>query len=278
MTTTGTAEPYDVEGASPGFRQLLEKFTRASIETRHSRPARLDVPYGPGAAEQLDIFLTKTPNAPIVIFLHGGGWCASSKGDRSFPAEVFGPAGAIWISMEYPLAPGANLDEMVQSVRRGIAWVHGNAASFGGDAQRIHLCGNSAGGHLVGMALGTDWPAWGMPADAIKGATTISGVFHMTPLMKSLANGWLHMDLDMATRNSPIFNLPAKSCPLLCTVGTDEPVEFIEQSEAFVAAWRHKGYPASFLPMEGKHHFSIIAELGHLESPLVKAIFEQVGL
>lgn len=284
---------YDVEGASPGFREFLKEYSDASRHTRATWPSRLDLPYGQGAAERLDLFLPKQGAlegaaldvsrarslAPVIIFVHGGGWRASSKEDRAFPAEVFCTAGAVWISLEYPLAPAASLDEMVTSVRRGIAWVHANAMAFGGDPGDIHLCGNSAGGHLVAMAVGTDWVrGYQLPADLIKSVTTLSGVFQMLPLVDCSANDWLKMGIQDAVRNSPAFNLPAQGCPLLCAVGADEPPEFIWQSETFAEIWANAGHPARFLRMEGRHHFSIIGELGNATSPLVAAMLAQMGL
>ena len=41
--------------------------------------------------------------------------------------------------------------------RNGNAWVYRNAASFGGDAERLYVCGHSSGGHLAGVLLTTDW-------------------------------------------------------------------------------------------------------------------------
>ncbi|HVL56273.1 MAG TPA: alpha/beta hydrolase [Burkholderiaceae bacterium] len=274
------AAPYDVEAASPGFREHLQRYSVASRETRARWPARLDVRYGDGAAERLDIFLTdRSAAAPIVVFLHGGGWRGSSKEDRSFPAETFCPAGAIWISMEYPLAPAASVDQMVESVRRGIAWVHRNAHTFAGDRDRIFVCGNSAGGHLAAMAMVTDWSTgWHLPESPIRGATTISGVFQMTPLRHGHANTWLKLDVDSAVRNSPIFNLPARGSPLLCVAAANEPPEFREQSEVFAAVWRNRGFAGEYLLMPDVDHFSIIGELGKPASRLVSAMLRQMGL
>lgn len=278
MTQGMQHRPFDIEGASPGFRDDLKRYSGASAATRARRPCRLDVAYGDGPAERLDIFTTQRPRAPVVVFIHGGGWRASSKSDRSFPADVFCEAGAVWVSLEYPLAPGATLDEMVASVRRGIAWVWRHAETFGGDPARIFVCGNSAGGHLTGMALGTDWPALGVPADVIKGATTVSGVFEMVSHMNSPANDWLRLDLDAAVRNSPLYNLPRSGCRLICAVGSDEPPEFIEQSQVYASAWRNRGFECRYLHVTGKHHFSIIGELGRRESELLAALFGQIGL
>jgi arylformamidase len=271
--------PYDIEATVPDFRDYLARYTEASARTRTTWPSRLDASYGSGPAERLDIFLAETPRAPVVVFLHGGGWRGSSKEDRAFPAETFCPAGAVWISQEYPLAPAASLDAIVEAVRNGLAWVFRNAATFGGDPDRLFVCGNSAGAHLAAMALVTDWGARsGQPADLVKGATLISGVFDMTPLMQTAANGWLKLDRAAAVRNSPIFSRPAADVPLICAVGTDEPPEFVEQSRSFAAAWQGHGRPVHYMPVAGHHHFSIIGELGRRDGALVPAMLAQIGL
>jgi arylformamidase len=269
--------PYAVEAATPEFASYLKRYSAESRRVQASRRCRLDVAYGDAPAERLDIFPADAEGAPIVLFLHGGGWRGSSKGDRSFPAEVFCPAGVAWISMEYPLAPAASLDEMVSSLRKGARWVARHAASFGGDAQRIHVCGNSAGAHLAAMLLATDRSGDGLAPGTIKGGTFVSGVFDMVPLLESGANDWLKMDIDVAVRNSPIYHVPVHGCPIVCAVGADELPEFVEQSRNFAAVWRSHGHPATFTACAGLHHFSVIGELGSAGSTLVRAMLEQIG-
>jgi arylformamidase len=268
--------PYAVEQATPGFMDWIRKFDAESKRVQGSRRCRLDVSFGDTPAQSLDVFPADVENAPIVVFLHGGGWRGSSKGNRSFPADVFCPAGVTWISMEYPLAPAATLDDMVSSLRQGLAWVAHNAKSFGGDASRIHLCGNSAGGHLSAELIATDWTRFGLPADLVKGGTFISGVFDMIPIMHSGANEWLKLDLDTAVRHSPIYDVRGGACPIVCAVGGDELPEFQQQSRNFAAVWRARGNAAEYLPCAGEDHFSIIAQLGDAKSELVRAMLGQV--
>ncbi len=66
---------------------------------------------------------------------------------------------------------------MVAQLRRAIRWVYRNAASFGGDAERIFVAGHSSGGHLAGVLLTTDWRQEGLPSDVLKGVISISGIW-----------------------------------------------------------------------------------------------------
>ena len=74
-------------------------------------------------------------------------------------SETFVDAGAHFVSLDFNNAPevNGNLMIMADQVRRAIAWVGKNAASFGGDADRLYVSGTSSGGHLAAVALTTDW-------------------------------------------------------------------------------------------------------------------------
>ena len=72
---------------------------------------------------------------------------------------MFVNAGAHYVALDFISVKeaGGDLSVMAAQVRRGIAWVYKNAASFGGDPDRIYIGGHSSGGHLCGVALVTDW-------------------------------------------------------------------------------------------------------------------------
>jgi arylformamidase len=71
------------------------------------------------------------------------------------------------------------LDPMVDQVRRAIAWTYRNAKGFGGDPKRLYVSGRSSGSHLGACAAITDWQAFGLPADAVKGYVLQSGVYDL---------------------------------------------------------------------------------------------------
>jgi len=264
------ARLYNPELGVTDAAACRERYAAESQLVRTRLKSRLDVAYGAGPDQRLDAYLTDQPRAPILAFIHGGGWRGSNKDERAFPALPLTRAGAIFISIEYPLAPGVTLDEMVRQVSESITWVHRNAEALGGDPGRIHLAGNSAGGHLGALLLAAD--------HAIAGAALISGVFDMRPIRFTSYNEALRLDEATAARLSPLLHLPEHGCPLIVAVGRDETAEFIRQSVEYFEAWIERGFHGELMVMPQLHHFSIIGELGNPASPLFQAILNQMGL
>ena len=72
---------------------------------------------------------------------------------------------------------------LADQVRRAVAWVYQNAASFGGNPNRLYVSGVSSGGHLAGVVLTTDWQKdFGLPADTLKGRLCGSGLYELHPV------------------------------------------------------------------------------------------------
>ncbi len=91
------------------------------------------------------------PPAPILVYVHGGGWGAGTVRDRESDMRWFADRGYLVISVEYSLSSAnQHLWNTVQpQVSCALAWINGNAARFGGDPSRVVLWGESAGGNLV---------------------------------------------------------------------------------------------------------------------------------
>lgn len=274
------AQQYNVEALVPDWGEYMARYAAESERVKATMPGRLDVAYGPHELQKLDIFAPEGAGSPIQLYIHGGGWRASDKAGRAYPAEPFVAAGAVWAPINYRLAPDASLDEIVHDVRQAVAWVYENAAGFGGDRERIFVSGNSAGGHLSGTLMMEGWEReFGLPQGVVKGACAISGVFDMTTLMKAAANEWLAMDSDTALRNSPIRHLPASGGgPLIVAYGAVESDAFKFQSREYAAAWGARGYPVRELELADHNHFSIMGELAHEGGELFDAMLRQMGI
>jgi arylformamidase len=270
---------YNNRAKVADFADYLARYARESEATRRALRCRLDVAYGTKPGETLDVFPAPGSGpAPIHVFIHGGYWMALDKREFSFVARGLQPAGAAVVVINYALIPTVDMDELVRQCRASIAWVHANAGSFGGDRERIFVSGHSAGGHLTAMQLAADWPAFGLPAEPIKGGCAISGLHDLDPIRLCYLNDTLKLTPEEARRNSPIYLAPRTRAPLLIPVGGDEGPEYHRQTETLAAVWGKYGVPCEVLDMAGINHFSIVSQLEDPASELSRAIQRQMGL
>src|SRR5277367_162468 len=150
---------YDQTAYAPMIRQFNRRYASISETTRKRLGAPKRFAYGPTPVEGLDLFPARSANAPIFVYVHGGAWLRGTAKDYAYPADLFVNAGTNYVVLDFIPVDAANGDlrTMADQVRRGIAWVYKNAASFGGDTKRFYVGGHSSGGHLAGVALVTDW-------------------------------------------------------------------------------------------------------------------------
>ena len=253
-------------------------YADASAATRARLDPVLDVRYGSGEKEALDIFPADAPNAPVHLFIHGGYWRAMDKSNYSFIADVFHPAGATTVLVNYDLCPTVTLDTIVAQTMRCIAWTFRNIAQYGGDPNRLYVSGNSAGGHLTAMALAHDWEAEGLPDDIIKGAIPVTGVFDCEPVPDITVNELVRLDRETARRLSPLRNPPRRALPVLVAVGGAEPRLWIGMSKDYAALCREHGLECEYMELPGHDHFDIARAVGDAESPLAQAMLRMMGL
>ena len=273
---------FNPRAVARNLDERLAASAAASAETRARLDCVLDVRYGPGEKETLDIFPAAGSGAgrgaPVHLFIHGGYWRAMDKSDYSFIADAFQPAGATTVVINYDLCPTVTLDTIVEQSNRSIAWTWRNIAQYGGDPERLYVSGNSAGGHLTAMALAHDWEAEGLPADIIKGAAPITGVMDCEPVLDITVNEEVRLEPEAARRLSPLRNPPRRALPLLVAVGGAEPRLWIEMSEDYAALCRKHGIDCEYMEMPDHDHFDISRAVGDPESPLARAMLRMMGL
>jgi arylformamidase len=269
----GLDAQYFLRARVPEHPEYFRRWAEDSAAVRRARPCQLDIPYD---GERLDLFPAERRPAPCLLFIHGGYWQALDKSDFSFLVPAFQDAGVAVAVVNYTLAPKAGMDEIVRQNRAAVAWLQRNAREYGLDPARIHVAGHSAGGHLTAMVLATDWSAFGLDRDPVRGACAISGLYDLEPIRLCYLNDVLGLDTVGAERNSPIHHLPKQSPPLILSVGTGETDEFLRQQEAFAAAWRAAGLALEVADQSGDHHFAVVERLGESQGPLHRAVMRQI--
>lgn len=253
---------YHTRAAIPEHPQILQYWTDASKATRGRLRGKLDLRYGEGTKETLDLFPAAAPDAPVLIYIHGGFWRALDKRDHSFVAEPFVAAGASVILPNYALVPYASIAQIVQQMVKAVAWVWREAEALGVDRRRIALAGHSAGGHLAAMLLACDWRAVErrMPAQPLRGALALSGIYELEPLRHA---PFLAPDLQLteatALQLSPAW-MPAPPGPLLALVGGEESAEFQRQNALIRERWGEAAVPVCE-SVPGRHHMNVLHEL-----------------
>jgi arylformamidase len=250
---------YDQSAYAPLNRQFTERFTSDSEAAR----ARLGQPdrraYGPSQYERLDIFRTYRANAPVFILVHGGAWLRGHASDYHCYAENFIRNGAHYVALDFIQADQANGDirTMSEQVNHAVGWLYANAASFGGDPERLYICGQSSGAHLAGVALTTDWRALGLPANVLKGGLLQSGMYEMRPVRLSARSNYVKFDDAMEAAMSSQRHIGNIVAPIAVMYGTFETPEFQRQNREFAAAAKAAGKPVSLTVVPNHNHYMI---------------------
>jgi arylformamidase len=273
-------DAYDQAVYAPNRDIVIKRCVRNSELAR----ARLGAPkrfsYGPTSFEGLDVFTAKTPNAPIMIYVHGGSWRVGTAAQYHYPAEMFLNAGANYVVLDFANVGdvGGSLLVMADQIRRAVAWVYNNAKSFGGDPERIYVSGQSSGGHWIGVLMTTDWKDYGVPMTVIKGGASGSGMYDLKPVRLSARSKFVHFTDEMEEKLSAQRHLDKLVAPVALVYGSLETPEFQRQSRDFHAAVKAAGKPVTLAVMEGYNHFEVMEAIGNPLSLFGRAAIEIMKL
>jgi arylformamidase len=281
---------YDQEELDAAYEQAPWAANRPEIDRRNAQRsreavARLGAPrrlaYGPTEIEKLDLYAARRPNAPMNVFIHGGAWRAGRAADVAYYCETFVDAGAHFIALDFNsvVETKGDLTVMADQVRRAVAWVYRNAASFGGDPAQLYISGTSSGAHLAGVVLTTDWrKEFGLPGDIVKGGLCCSGMYDLHPVSLSSRRTYVRFTPEVIDALSSQRRLQHLAAPVIVAYGTLETPEFQRQNREFAAAVKAAGKPVTLLVGEGYNHFEIQETLGNPYGLLGRAALAQMNL
>ncbi len=278
---------YNNRALVPHHPQILERWARSSKAARSKLDGLLDIAYGHGPGEKLDLFPAKRkeddPLAPVLVFIHGGYWRSLDKSDHSFVAPSFVNQGVCVVIPNYALCPAVTIPDITLQMVKALAWTYRHIAVHGGDPRRISIVGHSAGGHLAAMMLTCEWERFAedLPPDLVYNALSISGVFDLEPLLHTpFLQDSLRLTPDAARMASPAWlpkvppDFEEERGVLLSVAGGDESAEFIRQSQLIRHTWGEASVPiCETLP--GLHHFNVLDALvkpGHRLNDLAQQL------
>jgi arylformamidase len=235
-----------------------------------------DLAYGDHERHRLDVHSldvhsldVHTPGAeagaPVLVFVHGGGF---TGGDKHVPGTpMYDHIGAwavrngwVGVTITYRLAPEHTWPAGAQDVAAAVAWVRGNIAAYGGDPARIVVAGHSAGcvhvaSYLVGQGGGS--------LDGVQGAGLLSGFYQ---LPDGAERGALEIGYFGDRPSAEVSTLPGllnTEIPLIFAVAERDPEFSQRQIAALTAAWFAKKHAVpNVIFSAGHNHISQIGSVG----------------
>jgi acetyl esterase/lipase len=276
------------QGLRERFRDRMTKRFADQVEKDKVSGGR-DYAYG---ADPLQHFTFWTPTAaarrpaPLVLFVHGGGWKRGDMENATGKAKVahYPAEGYAFASVNYRLVPDATVEQQASDVASALKWIIAHAGELGIDPRRIILMGHSAGAHLVAL-VGTDpryLAAVGLDESAIAGVIPIDGAAYNVPKQLSIGARIMGQTYDQAFGTdparqralSPTIQAAAPNAPSFLILHVQRK-DGIEQSRALAEALRQAGTPVQINDFPGtglQGHMTINRSLGDPAYPATKVV------
>lgn len=202
---------------------FYQKANELTAQTRADFPHHLDISFGDSPKQALDVYLPKKPvkNAPVLLFLHGGGFMEGDRAHYGYVARPYAEKGIVTVVSGYRMAKrGVPYPAQSDDTKAAIVWIYKNIAKFGGDPNTIFVSGHSVGATLSGeVSFDRSWMKQaGVPHDAIKGIAAISGDYDLSPG----ENVDYAPNAELEERASPLRHLVDPALLAVVAAGTNE--------------------------------------------------------
>ncbi|NKQ53098.1 alpha/beta hydrolase [Amycolatopsis sp. K13G38] len=267
--------PPDPKDLATPWGQLVLPFRMHNPQVRRDR----DVAYAPGGKRFLMDIYRPTREfegpRPVLLQIHGGAWMVDSKDHQGIPLmQHMAQRGWICVAINYPLSPSAHWPEHIVAVKRAVAWIRDNIASYGGDPSFLAATGGSAGGHLAALLALTPNDASLQPGFA-EADTTIQacvphyGVYDFAAtsgaksseyrLKTLLARYVVGKDpvkfLDEYVAASPLDRITEKAPPFFVIHGQRDTLVPVREAREFVRRLRETSpNPVAYAEISGAQH------------------------
>ncbi|WP_077002796.1 alpha/beta hydrolase [Variovorax sp. KK3] len=238
---------------------------RVDAQAKAATTCIADVAYGDHPRHRIDLFPAKGPSAPVVLFVHGGGFVAGDKQVAPpFYANVgrfFAAHGMLGACMNYRRAPVGGWPAGAQDLEAAVQWLLQRADLYGGDAKRLVVIGQSAGAcHLATWLFD---PAFaGGARDRVLAAALMSGFYQAAAPLSDGQRAYFGDDPALYAQRSPLTHARLPSHPLLVTLAEYDPPDLRRQSQDLVEALSRGPAKPQVADLAGHNHVSPLMSLG----------------
>ena len=229
-----------------------------------------------GTDLSLDIYLpVDITNPPLIVFVHGGAWQFGNK--LSEVPMPFVEHGFALASLDFRQANQAQFPAQIHDIKAAIRFLRSNSETYGFNANKIAIAGNSSGGHLatlVGLSNGhpelegelgehlatsSDVQAilsyYGAhDLTTILSQSTPFGLSVRVPALDLLLGGQPGEKPETAQLASPVFHVDATVPPLLLFHGDQDMQMPIDQSQQIEDAYKNLNLDVYFVVVTGAGH------------------------
>jgi acetyl esterase/lipase len=254
-----------------------------------------DLRYGEHPRHRLDVHTAGPPagtgpragtdagRAPVIVFVHGGGFTGGDKRTPGTPRYDLVGAWAVrhgWVgvTMTHRLAPEFKWPAGAQDVAAAVAWLRASVAGYGGDPDRIIVTGNSAGAaHVAGFVAGHG----GGRLDGVRGAALLSGIYQARAARPDEPEH-AYYGPGPGPETASLPGLLRSPVPLLFSVAERDGPAFHAAAASLVTAWMDQhGTLPNLVWVEGHNHMSTVGSLTVDETalgvPLARFIDRHAG-
>src|SRR6266581_2122923 len=249
-----------------------------------------------GAVLTLDLYCPEKVSgpAPVIVWVHGGGWRTGGK--KRCPAVALVPDGYAVASIDYRLSSTAPFPAQIEDCKAAVRWLRANASTYHLDPDHIGAWGHSAGGHLAAL-LGTSGGVRELEgtgdnmsySSRVQAVCDVAGPSDLVRLYQeasqsrggksgkvmsdvaALVGSSAEQNVTTSTAASPIHYVSKDDPPFLIIHGENDTTIPVTQAESFAAALKAAGVETTLEIANGRGH----GAGGPKSQPMIKAFFDK---
>jgi acetyl esterase/lipase len=262
--TVAHAKDFDID-----WKSFYAKGTEATLALQKRLPHKLDLAYGRDPKQRLDLYMPvgTVRNAPVLLFMHGGGKREGDKSHYGYVAKPFAAKGIVTAVISYRLFSddnGLKFPAQEADARNAVIWLYRNVARFGGNPQNIFLVGHSAGASLTSfLASDRSW--------------LMSGGTYDFTTAKSPVNDSYFATAENKRRATPAFNVNDPAPDWIIHYGEKEgDAERLSGIEQLERALEAKGAKVQVVVEPAADHAEAVWALGDPATPTYQAVASMI--